>query len=388
MDHRSDAQGRGGADATVPARDAPQLALVQTALRLAEPIGSAPQEWRAALGSLLGWLAVEVEFVSQPRPDRLPRLPGWGQRPPRVAKGVPVFAPWSAWCPTAFQNGGSAGLPDAEFVASYALEHHRTFAERRRGDADIMLLSPHPAACIATPDHSAMLPRAGTMRAMIRAAVAEGRERIAILVHARDRAAIHALRLAEDARLCPPGVRLEIAAIEEALPLLVADAGRWEAVIAMPDLRGMVFAMVAQTARMRGPWPMLWFERDRLVRITAEALGLHEGGCAGYLPLDAALLSHALTLGLREAGFEGAAVRLHTGWAQLRASGVTTAGRGDDAPYVTEVPDAEFIALVCRETVAGRRPPITWLALKNQQKSTFGNREPGLRIVSANLASR
>lgn len=387
MDHGSDAQSRAGADGPTPARAGPRLTLVRTALRLTEPTVPAPQEWRAALGELLGWLGVEVEILPPPRPDRLARLPGLRPRAPRAGEGVPVFAPWTAWCPTAFQNGGSAGLPDAEFVASYALEHHRAFAEPWRGDADIMLLSPHPAACIATTGDSAMLPRAGTMRAMIRAAVAEGRERIAILVHARHRTAMHALRLAEDPRLCPPGVRLEIAAIEEALPLLVTGAGRWEAIITMPDLRGMVFAMVGQATRMRGPWPMLWSVRDRLVQITAEALGQNEGASAGQVPLDAALLTHALTLGLHAAGFQVPAARLHAGWARLRGSGVTTTGRGDDAPYVTEVPDAEFVTLLCRDTVGDHRLPITWRALKCQQKSVFGNREPGLRIVPANIAS-
>lgn len=366
------------------AESRPRLVVVNGAFRLAEPAEPAPPAWRAGLATLLDWLGIDAAFLPARGAERLGPVTGWPGRVRRRAEpGAPEFAPWAAWCPTAFQNGGTPALPQALFVASYCLGHARACAGPRPRGADVMLLSPHPAACTAEQAHLDALPPAGVLRAMIRAALAEGRERIAILVHARHRAAVERLRLAEDARLCPEGTDLSIRSIEEALPALMAGAP-WDAIIAMPDLRGTVFAMLAETTGVRGAWPMLWCSRRGLERVTAEALGAPEGP----LPLDAAVLVHALALALREAGRGGAALRLHESWARLRDRGVATPGRGSDAPYVTEVPEAEFLALVCRDAAAGPRAQAPWRALeKNQQRSVFGNLAPALRIVSANPAS-
>lgn len=366
----------------------PRLALVSGGLRLAQPAEPVPADWRAALARVLDWLGTPAQFVPTPRIGGLVRLAGRQGSAPCTAAAAPVFAPWRVWCPTAFQDGGAPGLPQAQFVVGYALEHARASADPRRGGVDMMLISPHPAICTGAQAHGNRVPRAGTMRAMIRAAVAEGRCRIAILVPIRHRAAVRALRLAEDPRLCPSGVNLEISTLEEALPALLGGAGRWDAIIAMPDLRAMVFATLAETTGARGPWPMLWYTRGGLVRITAEALCRDEGEGAGYLPLEPTVLAHALTLALREAGLGRAALQLHHGWTRLRASGVTTPGRGDAAPYVTAVPETEFIALLCRDDSLGPQPDRPWRALAHQHASVFsGNRPTILRIVSANLAS-
>lgn len=351
MDYAGEGLGRPAGDAAAPAPARPRLAVVNGGLRLADTTAPAPEDWRAALAALLDWLGVPAQSAPGP---------------------APVFSPWSACCPTAFQNGGGPGLPEARFVASYAIEHRRALADPRARGVDIMLLSAHPAAV-----GSDGLPHAGTMRAMLRAATCEGRARIAILVPARRCAALRATGLGE-------GRQIDILSPEEALPMLLTDPARWDAIITMPDQRGMVAALLAEVTGVRGPWPMLWHGREGLMRVTGEKLG------AGEEPLlfDATLLTHALTLALREAGLGAAALRLHTAWAQLRGSGVTTPARGDPAPYATEVPEAEFIALLCRGTAASRYMiTFQWRALQNQPTSNSGNPTPGLRIVSANLAS-
>lgn len=368
--------------------DAPLLSVVSAEFRLGEPAERAPHDWHAALGSLLGWIGIETRFVPAPRARRLPTMSEWGRpgRRGRSGAAIPLFAPWTSWCPTAFQNGGRPGLPPAQFVASYCLGHDCA--------ADIMLISPHPSTCTAEQSHLDALPRAGIMRAMIRAALAEGRERIAILVHARHRAAVRRLRLVEDRRLCPEGTRLEVLAMEEALPVLMAAPAPWDAIVAMPDLRGIVFTMLAETTGVRGAWPMLWHAAG-LKLVTSEApedeacaaAGKGAGKGEAHLPLDAAVLVHALALTLREAGHEASARLLHDAWSRLRDSGAATARRGDDGRGVTRVPETELIAILCRNAEASQPAQTPWRALKNQPRSVFGNRMPGLRIVSSNLAS-
>jgi len=367
MDHTSDRPRRpSAADAAGP-DCAPGLALVGGALRLAECANRAPGAWRAALGALLDWLAIEPRFVPAPHRRRLTGWPGAGHG---KESGAPVFAPWTAWCPTAFQNGGLPGLPKADFVASYALAPTGPGPDSPCAVTDILLLSPHPMRLTAEQGHGDCLPQAGIMRAMIRTACTEGRTRIAILVHARHRAAIGRLRLGEDLRLCPAGTTLEIRTLEEALPMLMAGAARWDAIIAMPDLRGMVFAVLAETAGVQGGWPMLWWTRKGVVRITAEALD----DSAGSAPLDARLAVQALALALREAGLDDAARRLHGAWAQAPGCGTAST-------------DAGSIARLTGEPAPGQRLEPRWRALENKQMSVFGNRSPTLRIVPSNLAS-
>lgn len=352
MDHASEGPGGPAVLAAAAPRARPRLAVVNGGLRLCEPAAPLPADWRSAMTALAQWLEVPVQHGPAP---------------------APVFAPWTAWCPAAFQNGGAPDLPEALFAASYAIEHPRAVANPRARGVDVMLLSPHPVAA-----RCGGMPLAETIEAMRAAAGSEGRERIAILLPARHRAAMS------------PGTEAQVDTLtpEEALPLLLRDPARWEAIIALPEQRGMIFALLAEVTGVRGPWPMLWHGRAGLAAITAEALAADGGAGDEPLPLDATLLAHALTLALREAGLSAAALRLHTAWTQLRGRGVTTPARGDPAPYATEVPEAEFIAMLSHCSAAPRHPQTSpWQALKNQPGLILGNPAPTLRIVSANLAS-
>jgi hypothetical protein len=117
--------------------------------------------------------------------------------------------------------------------------------------------------------------------------------------------------------------------------------------------------------------------------VTAEAPG--EG--RSQLALDAGVLIQALALTLGAAGARRAAVRLHEGWAQLRDSGITTAARGTDAPYVTLVGDTEFVALLCAGKAASRRPQPGWRALDSAKNAPVGSQIPTLRVVSSNIVT-
>jgi hypothetical protein len=351
-------------------------------LCLAAPAEAAPAAWGEGLAALLEWL--RIDSVSAPvtaaAPTlRLPRLP---RRGADRSGEAPLFAPWLGWGPAAFQHGGMPGLPGADFAVSYALDHPRR-AAGRHGAIDLMLASPHPARCIAAAPGDVPVPETGVLLAMIAAARAEGRTRIAIVCHARQRNTIAVALLAAQCTPSREGLELDILSIEDALVPLLSGAMLWDAIIAMPDLRGTIFTLLCRITGVCGPWPMLWHGRAGLVAVTTEAPG--EG--LSRLPLDAQSLIAALALVLRETGLAAAGQRLHQGWARLRDSGVTTAGRGDDAPYVSVVEDTAFIALLCADQAASRRPQTPWRALGDAKNATPGSRIPNLCVVPSNPAN-
>jgi len=143
------------------------------------------------------------------------------------------------------------------------------------------------------------------------------------LVTARQRTALAAMRLAEDRSLCPEGFAVDILAIEDALPALMAPGAPWDAIIAMPELRSIVFILLAETSGVRGPCPMLWHKRG-VRRVTSKVRGEVRGEGTGRLPLEAPALIHELALTLPAAGKGGAALNLYAAWARLRGRGVTT----------------------------------------------------------------
>ncbi|TAD77713.1 MAG: hypothetical protein EAY70_07995 [Sphingomonadales bacterium] len=362
--------------AAVPPVPGPTLSLVTSRFRMAQPAEPAPDGWQDALAQLLGWLRIDAEWVAAARSRRLSRFADWGLAPDASA---PVFSPWQGWSPVAFQHGGLGGLPDAQFVASYLIDHPRGAVPVRAG-LDMVLMSPHPALCVADEAGSAPVPRAAALKAMIRLAREEGRERLAIILHARQRNAVAAQLLAAGKGLTRTGLEIEILTIEDALVPLIAGRTRWDAIIAMPDLRSTVFTLLGQTSGVRKAWPMLWFGGaggDRLVQVTSEVQG--EG--QSRLAFDAPALIHGLALALHGGGAARAATRLHEAWARLRDSGVTTSGRGSDAPYAKQVSDPEFITMLCRDVAVSRRPQPGWHALKNAQTAISGSQMPELRVV-------
>ena len=361
-----------------PARisPAPVLAVVQSRFRLAVPQDEAPAVWQEGLGGLFDWLGIDAELVPAERPRRLPRLGEWALGP---VPGAPVFAPWIGWSPVAFQHGGLASLPQAQFVASYLVDHARSAGPGQSG-VDCVLMSPHPATCSTDEAGGVPLPRAGVLKAMIRTAHAEGRERLAIILSARQRNAVAAMLLAAGKGLTREGPAIEILTIEEALTPLTAARAPWDAIIAMPDLRGTVFTLLARASGVRGGWPMLWLSGEGALRlVTCEAAG--EG--MSRLPLDAQALIHALALALNSGGAGRVAWRLHHDWARLRDSGVTTAARGgNDAPYEKIAGDAEFLAMLRQGAAVSKRPQASWRALDDASVAISGTQTPSLRIVS------
>jgi hypothetical protein len=355
----------------------PQLALVETRVRLVHPAEQIPEEWRGALDGLLGWLGVAAEIVPAERPRGLKRLADWA-----VPGTAPLFAPWLGWSPAAFQHGGLAHLPSAQFVVSYLLDHPRA-APPGLGGLDLMLMSPHPAQCPAEEAGGVPVPRAGVLAAMIRAARAQARERLAIIVTARQRNAVAARLLAAGKRLTGEGLSLDLLTLEEALPPLMGARAPWDAVIAMPDLRGTVFTLLSHGSGVCRAWPMLWFagEGARGLRlVTSEASG--EG--MSHLSLDAPALIHTLALTLQATGATRPAARLHEAWALLRDSGVTTAGHGQsDAPYAREVSDSAFVAMLCRGEAVSKRPQQAWRALQNEKIASIGSQTAHLRVINS-----
>jgi hypothetical protein len=351
---------------------------VRSRFRLATPADPAPAGWQDGLAKLLQWLGIEAEFVAAAPGRRLPRLAGWGFA---ASAPAPVFAPWVGWSPVAFQHGGIAALPDAQFVASYLLEHSRG-AAKGQGAIDLVLMSPHPVQCVAEEAGGAPLPSAAVLKAMIRTAREEGRERVAIILHARQRNAVAARLMTAGKALTRDDLELDILTIEDALVPLMAGRAPWDAIIAMPDLRSTVFTLLAEASGVRRAWPMLWISDDnaRSLRVvTSEAPG--EG--ASRLPLDAAALVQALALALDRGGAGQAARRLHDGWARLRDSGVITSGRGaGDAPYVNTVADETFLAMLTSDAAVSKRTPPEWRALKIAFLSNAGSQVPLLRVVS------
>jgi hypothetical protein len=360
----------------------PGLRLVSTALQLAEPVTASDPAWADTTARLLEWLEIAVEPVAARRVQGLGRVADWA----RVAAGsapAPCFAPWQPFSPVALQHPASPDLPRADWVASYLFDHGQGSAARA-GGLDLVLMSAHPARCETDEEGADPLPRLTIVEAMLRAARAEGRSRIAIIVPSRQRSAVSRQLLRADRGLTREGMTIEVIGIEQALGELVQAQPRWDAVVVSPQLRSIVFAMIAQTSGVTGPWPMLWHGANGLVMTASEALC--EAGAR--LPLDAPVLVQALALTLQQAGMTPAALRLHESSAQLRDSGVVTPSRGSPAPYVTEVDEAQFVALVCAGAAPGRRAVPQWRALTDLSVSCGTTGEPvRLTVVASNCST-
>lgn len=332
------------------------LRLVSTGLRLAAPVVPPQGAWEAGFARLLGWLEIAVDTVAAPRAPGLRKVTGWARGV--AAPSALQFTPWQAISPVTLQHGASSDLPRADWAVSYLFDHGPGSAVRA-GTLDLALISPHPAVCTAGEEGTAPLPRLAVLEAMLRAARAEGRTRIAIIVAASQRNAMARLLLLADRALTREGIALEVLPVEAALPGLNCARPRWDALIVMPEWRGIAFSLLAEVTGRKGPWPMLWHSAQSPVLATSEALC--EAGAR--LTFDAPVLIQTLALTLHYAGMATAAKRLHEAAARLRESGVVTASRGSPAPYVKSLSDGEFIELVCASISGGHRAAPHWHAL-------------------------
>lgn len=334
------------------------LRLVATRLQLKEPADSGHDDWNAGCEQLLAWLGIELEQLPKAKAAGFKQVAHWATSS-AAAGTAPEFAPWHCFTPVAFQNGGMLGFPRADWTASYIIDHGPGQIARPRA-LDLSLISPHPAMCAPDEAGAAPMPRLAVLKAMIGAARREGRGKLAIIVHAHQRNAMAKLLLLADRSLTREGIALEILSIEDALVPLTAEPDRWDAIIAMSDLRSIVMALLVQSSGVTSPWPMVWHGGRNLVLVASESL--EQGGKP--LGLDGSLLVQALALALRHAGLMSAAQRLHGAWARLRARGVVTEGRGARAPYVNRLEGAAFIDLVCSDVAADTvRPVQDWRAL-------------------------
>lgn len=354
------------------------LRLISTGLRLAEPVAAPHGEWDAAFGSLREWLGIALAPVAAPRAPALRKVADWARG--LAAGSAPQFAPWHSVSPVALQSGSGPDLPRADWVVSYLFEHGP--GSTVRGEPlDLALFSPHPGACMAEGEGEAPLPRLAVLEAMLRAARAEGRTRLAIIVPARQRSAMARQLLLVDRDLTREGLTLEVLAIEAALGALHCTRPRWDGLIVMPELRSVVFALLGEGTGCKSPWPLMWHDAaGALVLATSEMLT--EPGAR--LPLDAPVLMQTLALTLHHAGMRSAARRLHEAAARLRGTGVVTSARGSTAPYAKTVSDAELIELVCAGMLPGHRPAPHWRALGDLPLAGTPGTPVRLNVVSSN----
>lgn len=357
----------------------PALSLVATSqLLLADHGDAPPADWQDALARLTDWLQLDLRLAPLRPAGALRQVASWASNQ-RAAPGPVRFMPWQNVSPVAFQAGGDAGLPRADWVASY-LHDQGTGKPLKANKLDVMLMSPHPAACPLDEDCAAPLPRAATMQAMLQAAQAEGRQRVCIIVDARRRNALVRQMLMAGRAAARERQEIEILSIEDALCHLVRHAARWDAIVVLPDLRSLVFAMLAETTGIWTPWPMVWHRRGVSV-ITGEVLDEADSS----LPLNAPLLVQALALATQHAGLTHVAQRLMQGAARVWDCGIITPGRGSVAPYVTEVTDAEFIHQLCRGGEHRARKGSTWRAVPAAPAASSPRKSrPALRLVAAN----
>lgn len=353
----------------------PSLRLVGATLRIAQAGEAMPTEWLEATTALLDWLGIALELVPQRPAQGLKGAVDWA-RGETTAPSAPLFAPWQSCSPVALQNVSAHNVPRGEWLASYLFDHAAGIGSQNSRH-DVMLMSPHPASCVEDADCDARMPRLKVLKAMIGAARSEGRRKVAIIVHARSRNAMIRQMLLADRAMTRDEIEIEIVSVEDALGPLMRNAGRWDAIIAMPELRSIVFAVLAHAADSTGPWPIVWHDRNSTA-IMAEAL---PNGSA-RLPLDAGLLVKSLALAVLHSGLGHAARRLQESEAQLQLRGVTTTGKHSLAPYTNQVSDAEFVRLICAGAgISGRAVP-GWHAIGAAEKPTHTNRPVKLHVVS------
>ncbi|MEM7687948.1 MAG: hypothetical protein AAF291_02910 [Pseudomonadota bacterium] len=343
---------------------APALTIVGGELALGRPDERVPQKWEEAIEQITQGLGIQAGWVTAtPAPNLIQRA--------RRAVGAdreaqaPIFAPWRLVSPTVFQPGQTyESEARAKWVASYLFDFGPA-CTAKNGPVDLALMSPCPEVCHSDDSQTGPMPRLSTLASMVRAAAAEGRTNLAIIVHEATRATIAARLLAFDPSLNEASLDVEFIAMEEAVVAIQRGAFEWDAVITMPELRGVLFAMLAQSTRVTGPWPMLWFDRG-VSLVTSEALP----GTTRSNGLDTTALLQALALLAKHTGRHYAARHLYESWAAVRDAGVVTTARHSSAPYVNEIDEAAFIDQATRNPPARTRPLPSWKGLAPEESGT------------------
>ena len=386
MDHRStmpDPRPATAPGAPAAVRERAAFRLVgNTALMLDHGVDGAPADWREAIATLLAGHGI----ASAPAPAPAALRAGGLRQAVRLVTGVgqgalaPVFAPWQGFAPAALQNPlARAALPQAQWLASWLFDPAAPRAGAS-GMLDIMLVSPHPSSCLEDEACHTALPRRAVLDAMIAAVRSEGREKLAIIVPARARSTMAQHVLAANRALTRGDMALEILSAEDALARLVRSPVCWDAIIVLPEWRGVVAAVLAELTGLTGALPMVWCDRAGL-RFASETLR----ETPAPLALDSAVLIQSLALAARQQGMGYEARRLAESWVRLRDGGAATPARASFAPYGQQLDEAAFVALASSPApsgAAGRAVP-GWKAVGSQQ----GNQRPrspvALSVVSS-----
>ena len=369
----STGDGEGEASSANPAA----LSLVSGRLLLAHADEAIPGDWKNAVDNLTHALRIDASWVAtKPTGSLLQkarRVVGSG-----AEDQEPVFAPWRVISPTAFQMGPISAAPaGAQWVASYLFDFGPT-CPTMVSPIDVALMSPCPEVCFSDDALVGPLPRMNTLATMVRAAASEGRTKLAIIVREAARATLATRLLAFDPSLNDASLEIEFVSIEDAVVRLQRGAPHWDGIIAMPDMRGIVFAMLAEASGIKGPWPMLWFDRG-LRLVTSEA---HTGASASA-PLNATALMQSLALLARRSGRQYAAQRLYESWAARRDSGIVTKARGSSAPYVNEIDEAAFIDQAVQDRSGNTRALPVWRGVVCEQSEQRAAQGPvRLSLVS------
>ena len=351
-------------------RERAELTLVSGSLAFSSPDQLLPAEWEQAIESLTGALGIDAHWVSSDQPvsliEKARRAVGTGN-----ALHTPAFAPWRIISPTVFQLGKeNLAARDAQWVASYLFDFGAA-CPAANGSVDLVLMSPCPQTCVSDDPVVGPLPRLNTLASMVRAAADEGRKSLAIVVREAARATLATRLLGFDASLNEASINVEFVSIEEAVMKMQRGSLEWDAVIAMPELRGVVFAMLQQATGISGPWPMLWFDRG-LRMVTCEALD--RAGVA--IDLDATALVHSLALFAHHSASQYAAQQFFQSWATVRDSGVVTPARSSSAPYVNEIEEAAFIDRAASNGVHSSRPLPSWKGIGCEDRQCEKSAQP------------
>lgn len=372
-------EGRAGHDR--PAERSYQLSrshlclVAKPAIRLVLPQDPVPEAWQQGLDQILDWLDLDLPIAAKPASTRLGQLAEWaapGLGPQRAA----IFAPWRVTSPAMLQKASGGSAPQVTWLASYLFDYGAGKMPRR-SPLDLVLMSPHPSACDQAQAGDAPLPRARLMQTMIAAAKAEGRRKLAIIVGTSSRNAMVSQLLLADRTLTRDGIKIEILSVEEALGLLVRQLDCWDALIVMPQWRGIVFAALAELSGIKQPWPLLWY-RGGLQLVTSEAICPR----ASKQPLDGPLLVLGLIAALRQQGHLHAAQQLYEGTAQVWDRGIATPGRPAVSPYSHHLSDEEFLRQITKAAPAtNHRPTERWRLLTGQGSKESARLKTGLRLV-------